>query len=80
MLCLALETGTEKVEESGLQEQGILGDCSGFDMLRANVLDPHPPKPQLLTQSPRLAQVAFYMISCESTFLCSLETDSMQRG
>lgn len=30
MLCLALEPGTEEVEEGGTWgEEGILGDCSG---------------------------------------------------
>lgn len=43
MLCLALEPDTEEVAESGPQEEGILGDCSGFDMPRTNVLEPHPP-------------------------------------
>lgn len=52
MLCLALEPDTEEMEESRPQEEGILGDCSGFDTLRTNVLDPPPRTPTADQETP----------------------------
>lgn len=80
MPCLALEPDTDEVEESGLQEEGILGDCSGFDMLKTNVLDPHPPKPQLLTQSSLTGRSGFLHDLLCVNFFCSLEANSIQCG